>query len=340
MVSIIKEVFRNKFSYDGEIIYCFCPLSSVLLGEFNKISLSCTLGLGCHGGVRIRSDNKVFIYDLNREVLLEDDISIRRSSRDYNILNHVKSVLFAFMKKGYNIKCGFDMVLYKDDAYEYDLIPSMGSLITHLLCICNSFNIGNIEESYIAHFSEKLIKDVDNELYVYLYVLLSSKDSVLILNKSSLEYRHAPFKLIDHSIMFFKSVDTSIYKKRFRSILNSIREYEEHIKRYRNINSIEDLTPYEFKTFEHIVENEFDREVLRYIVCEKKRIKSVYEDLLSMNMNTFLDILSESRYYFKCLFNHVMSGNRAPIFNVEFFKDKECIEGVKTYMDCIRVKVN
>lgn len=347
MLNRIEEAFNNKFGYSEGIVSSFCPLPFVLLGEFNRISLSCTFNIGCCGGIRLRDDDIIRIYDLSYGVVIEDKLSLYSTYMEYTLLNHVKSVLWSLKEKGYSINKGFDMVLFRGEIEDIYLIPPMGSLITHLLCIVNSFNIGSIEASIISHYSEIVLLNIENRLEDYLYVFLSRRDRALILNKVSLEYIYVPFILKSHNIVLYRDKGIVPYKNIFRERLFSIKSPEEYIRRYKNIDSIEDLTPYEFNTFEHILDNEDEREALRYIVCEGYRLKEACDALRSHDIDVFLCILKESRESF----NYLTDGSKGSCdyqnlgfldssFKVSFIKESHHIEGLNVHTDYMRVKIN
>ena len=114
----IRQCFAEKFGNYGDIRSYFAPGRVNLIGEHTDYNgghvFPCALTIGTYMIARKREDQKLRFYSMNFEEIgvIESSLEELTPESESNWTAYPKGVMWTFIRKGYEVKNGFDVVLF------------------------------------------------------------------------------------------------------------------------------------------------------------------------------------------------------------------------------------
>ena len=110
----IRQCFAEKFGDHGDIRSYFAPGRVNLIGEHTDYNgghvFPCALTIGTYMIARKREDQKLRFYSMNFEEIgvIESSLEELTPESESNWTAYPKGVMWTFIRKGYEVKNGFD----------------------------------------------------------------------------------------------------------------------------------------------------------------------------------------------------------------------------------------
>lgn len=114
----VTALFKDIFGERENIRVFFSPGRVNLIGEHTDYNggnvFPCALSFGTYGAISIRNDKVINMYSKNFDKLgiISFNIDELKNEDKDDWANYPKGVLYTLKKHGYEIECGFDMVVY------------------------------------------------------------------------------------------------------------------------------------------------------------------------------------------------------------------------------------
>ncbi|MGB6127685.1 MAG: galactokinase [Psychrilyobacter sp.] len=302
MLKKLINDFKEKFGL-GEIKTFFAPGRVNLIGEHTDYNgghvFPCALSFGTYGVVRPRKDKKLRFYSNNFEEVgvIEVDLeNLVYDERDH-WANYPKGVIKIFKDSGYDLKTGFDMLVFGNipNGAGLSSSASVELLTSVILKELYKIEIEMIEMVKISQKAENEFIGVNCGIMDQFAIGMGKKDRAMLLDCNTLEYIYAPVELGDASIII---ANTNVRRGLADSNYNERREECERalgeLQTVLNIKSLGDLTIEEFEKNKELIKNKIDRKRARHAVYENQRTIEAVEKLECGNIQRFGQLMNES----------------------------------------------
>ena len=202
----MKEKLLKKFAElfgdaDGVKVY-FAPGRVNLIGEHTDYNgghvFPCALTIGTYGAARKRQDNKLHFYSLNfeRAGLLESAADDLGEAKESDWTNYPKGVMWAFAKRGFEMPCGMDMVIFGNipNGSGLSSSASLEVLTGYILRDLYGFDVTNVDLALIGQYAENNYNGMNCGIMDQFASAMGKKDNAIFLDTADLSYEYAPSK--------------------------------------------------------------------------------------------------------------------------------------------------
>ncbi len=208
----MQDKFLEIFGVNFEQEY-FSPGRINLIGEHidynGGMVFPMAINLGTHGFLRMREDKKVRVYSLNFEEIgvVEFDIDTIEYNQKYDWANYVQGVIDVFIKEGYEVGAGFDLLINGTipNGSGLSSSASLEVLIGKLLIDNNSHDIDGSKLALLAQKAENKFIGVNCGIMDQFIIANGTRDGALSINTDSLEFATVRFDLRDNVIVVLNS---------------------------------------------------------------------------------------------------------------------------------------
>ena len=305
---MMKEMLLKKF----EEIYGTCENARVyfapgrvnLIGEHTDYNgghvLPCSLSIGTYVVARKRQDKKLCFYSMNYEDhgVSEGHLGDLKYRRSNGWTNYPIGILWTYLKKGYRIPNGFDLLLYGDIPSGAGLGTSASIGVALGLMIREMFgfdDITNTDIALFAQYTENAFHGIRCGIMDQFASAMGKKNQAIFLDTSDLRYEYAPMNMTDYALII-----TNSHKQRgaFDIKYNERRQDCERalaqLQTVAAIQSLGELTPECYEQLkEMIVEPVLVRRAA-HAVYENQRTIDAIEALKNSDAEKFGKLMVES----------------------------------------------
>ncbi len=303
----IKKALEEKFSelYGNKegIRYFFAPGRVNLIGEHTDYNgghvFPCALSMGSYAAVKKREDKNFRFYSLN----VEGAGVISAGESDFTPLEdkqwaaYLKGVIWAMEKRGLDIPCGLDLVLYGNIPNGSGLSSSaslevlMGSICKELYGLSVSFP----ELALIGQYSENNYNGMNCGIMDQFASAMGKKDHAIFLDTATLQFSYAPIVLKDHCIIISNTnkkhkLIGSAYNDRRNESTAALKALQTKL----NISGLGDLTEEEFEENQYLITDEVQRKRAKHAVYENQRTIKAVNALKNNDIETFGKLMNAS----------------------------------------------
>lgn len=276
-----KEIFGNE----GESKTYFAPGRVNLIGEHTDYNgghvFPCALTIGTYAVARKRKDSRLRFFSMNFEDLgvIESDINDIVYKKEDGWTNYPKGVIWTFLKHGYKIDCGLDILL-NGNIPNGSGLSSSASVEVVIGVILNEmfqFDVDMIKIALMSQYSENNFNGVNSGIMDQFAVAMGKKDHAIFLDTADLSYEYAPILLEDAKIVIASSnkkraLADSKYNERRMECETALKELQALV----NIKSLGELTEEEFEKASHTIKDPVHVKRAKHAVAENQRtIKAV-----------------------------------------------------------------
>ena len=284
----MKETLLKKFeeiygTREGARVY-FAPGRVNLIGEHTDYNgghvLPCALTIGTYVVAKKRSDKKLRFYSMNypNVGVTEGALGDLKYRRSNGWTNYPIGILWTYLKKGYRIPNGFDMLLYGDIPSGAGLGTSASIGVALGLMIREMFEFEDIDNTDIALFgqyAENEFHGINCGIMDQFASAMGKKNMAIFLDTSDLRYEMASMNMDDYALVI-----TNSHKARgaFDAKYNERRhECERALAQLQSIAAIQSLGELTPECYEQI------KEMIVEPVLEKRAAHAVYENQRTMD---------------------------------------------------------
>ncbi len=297
------DKFVEIFGKDGDIRSYFAPGRVNLIGEHTDYNgghvFPCALTIGTYGVARKRNDSKLRFYSMNFERLgvIESDINELVNKQEDNWANYPKGVIWAFKEKGYDVTCGFDMVIFGNIPNGSGLSSSASvEVITGvILKDLFGFDVNMIDIALIGQYSENKFNGVNCGIMDQFAIAMGKKDNAIFLDTADLSYQYAPIKLENAKIVIAcsnkkRGLGDSKYNERRSECESALAKLQEKL----SIKSLGELTEEEFEANKALIGNPVWEKRAKHAVYENQRTIKAVKALQDGDLKLFGELMNAS----------------------------------------------
>ena len=295
--------FKEKFGSEGDIRVYFAPGRVNLIGEHTDYNgghvFPCALSMGNYGVARKRNDKTVRWYNMtypDNGIITADITGL--SPEDNGLwYDYQLGVLWAFMQKGYEIPCGYDMVMISDMPAGAGLsasasIEELAAVIARDLF---SIDVTMSECAVIGQYSENNFNGMKCGIMDQFASAMGKKNNAIFLDTDTLDYEYVPLNLKAEKIVITNSnvkhqLAGSAYNERRRQCEEALKE----LQAVTDIKSLGDLTDDEFDSLSGNIKDPVNRKRAKHAVYENTRTIKAVSALRSGDIEAFGKLMNES----------------------------------------------
>ncbi|MBD5088208.1 MAG: galactokinase [Clostridiales bacterium] len=303
MKEYIVGKFTDIFGDSTNSKVYFAPGRVNLIGEHTDYNgghvFPCALTIGTYAVVRLRSDQRLRFYSLNFEEIgvIESSLDDLKPREEAQWTNYLKGVIWAFKQKGYQIPCGFDILLYGTipNGSGLSSSASVEVLMGYILNDIFELGVSNQDLALIGQFSENSFNGVNCGIMDQFAIAMGKKDCAIFLDTSNLEFQYAKIKLDGFKIIIScsnkkRGLGDSKYNERRRECEEALAQ----IQSVKKVGTLGELSAKEFEEIKDSILSEVNRRRAKHAVYENVRTIQAVEALKNNDLVRFGQLMNES----------------------------------------------
>ena len=212
--------------------------------------------------------------------------------------NYPKGVMWAFREKGYQVDCGFDILLFGNIPNGSGLSSSASVELATGVMLRDMFGhqgLTMIDLSLIGQFAENNFNGVNCGIMDQFAIAMGKKDEAIFLDTSDLSYQYAPLKLQGARIVIAcsnkkRGLGDSKYNERRAECEEALRELQTKL----SINSLGELTEEEFEANKDLIADPVRRRRAKHAVYENQRTVEAVKALQQGDIAAFGQLMNAS----------------------------------------------
>lgn len=303
MKSNIVKIFTEIYGKNDNLRVFFSPGRVNLIGEHTDYNggnvFPCALSFGTYGAISLRNDKTVRMYSDNFKDLGVITFNIDELIHDekHDWANYPKGVIDVLRKYGYNVECGFDMVVFGNIPNGAGL-SSSASLELLMAVMANDlfdFNIDRVDLVKYCQEAENKFVGVNCGIMDQFAIGMGKEDSAILLDCNNLNYSYSKVDLKDEVIIIAntnkrRGLADSKYNERRTECETSLKELQTELK----INSLGELTEEEFENNKYLIKDELRVKRAKHAVYENQRTLKAVKALENNDIKTFGKLMNDS----------------------------------------------
>lgn len=309
----MREKLLKKFeeiygSSEGACIY-FAPGRVNLIGEHTDYNgghvLPCALTIGTYVAAKKRTDKRLRFYSDNyaENGITEGNLGDLRYRRVNGWTNYPIGILWTYIRKGYRIPNGFDMMICGNIPSGAGLGTSASIGVALGLMIREMFgfsDISNIDVALFGQYAENEFHGINCGIMDQFASAMGKKDKAIFLDTSDLSYEYAPMNMNDYTLMITNSRKV---RGAFDAKYNERRlECERALAQLQSVAAIQtlgELTPECFEELKELIVEPVLVKRAKHAVYENQRTIEALRYLKDGNMVEFGCLMLESHLSLK-----------------------------------------
>lgn len=297
------EMFTKVYGDREGIRVFFSPGRVNLIGEHTDYNggnvFPCALSFGTYGAIALRDDKTVRMYSENFKDLgiITFDIDDLKNEEKHDWANYPKGVISVLLNHGYDVKQGFDMVVFGNIPNGAGLSSSaslellMGVMVDKIF----NFNIDRVELVKYCQESENKFIGVNCGIMDQFAIGMGKEDSAILLDCNTLDYSYSKVDLKDEVIIIAntnkrRGLADSKYNERRSECETALSELQIKL----NINSLGELTEEEFENNKYLIKDEVRIKRAKHAVYENQRTLKAVKALEENDIEAFGKLMIES----------------------------------------------
>ena len=299
----IIKMFNEILGENDNLRVFFSPGRVNLIGEHTDYNggnvFPCALSFGTYGAIALRDDKTVRMYSDNFKDLGIISFNIDRLVNDEkdDWANYPKGVIDVLKKHGYNVDCGFDMVVFGNIPNGAGL-SSSASLELLMAVMINDlfkFNVSRIDLVKYCQEAENKFIGVNCGIMDQFAIGMGKENSAILLDCNTLDYSYSKVNLEDKVIIIAntnkrRGLADSKYNERRNECETALKELQSKL----SINSLGELTEEEFENNKDLIKDEIRQKRAKHAVYENQRTKKAVKALEKNDIETFGKLMNDS----------------------------------------------
>lgn len=304
----LLETYQSIFSTDATPRMFFAPGRINLIGEHTDYNgghvFPASISYGTYALATKRDDSVFRFYSVNfsDSGIIECDLSSLAFDKTHDWANYPKGMIHHLLEAGFKIDSGADILFYGDIPNGAGLSSSASiELVTGVL-FQGLFDLP-IERIPMIKLGQKVENNyigVNSGIMDQFAIGMGKKDSAILLDCQTLEYKYAPIKLANHVIMI---INTNKQRTLAGSKYNERRSQCEaalgDLKSELSIESLGDLTVEEFENVKHLIKDPVNMVRAKHAVYENARTLEALSALTNGDLNKFGELMNQSHMSLK-----------------------------------------
>lgn len=299
----LAQTFNEIFKSGAKPRFFFAPGRINLIGEHTDYNgghvFPAAISFGTYAVARQRSDQKLRFYSMNfpGKGIIECELADLSHNPDHDWANFPKGMIYFFIKNGFSIPYGIDILFYGNIPNGAGLSSSASIEMATGVVLEGLFDLEidrlrmiqlgqNVENHYIG---------VNSGIMDQFAIGKGKKDFAILLDCQTLKYSYAPVELMDHEIVIINSnkqrtLAGSKYNERRAQCEQALSDIRTEIE----VSSLGELTREQFEQHKHLIEDDTNRKRAKHVVYENERTLLALKELEKGNITAFGKLMNES----------------------------------------------
>lgn len=326
----VMEEFKKLYGEEGNIRLFHSPGRVNLIGEHIDYNggyvFPCALEFGTYGAVRARKDGKINLSSTNFDLKVNVNLEDLSFKEEHDWANYPKGVIKIMKEAGYKVE-GMDILVSGNIPNGAGLSSSASLELLIAVMVNNLFNEGNIDRVELVKIGQKAENQyvgVNCGIMDQFAIGMGKKDKAILLDCATLKYEYAEADLKDYALVIMntnkrRALNESKYNERRAECDEAL----EILKKYKNIESLCELTSAEFEELKGNLQKENVRNRAEHAVYENERVKEAIKVLNEGDLLAFGKLLTASHNSLKNLYE--VTGEALDAIVEEALKSYGCI---------------
>lgn len=294
-----EELFGDA---EGVKVY-FAPGRVNLIGEHTDYNgghvFPCALTIGTYGAARKRQDNKLHFYSINfeRVGVLESAVGALGEAKESDWTNYPKGVIWAFAKRGFEMPCGMDFVIFGNipNGSGLSSSASLEVLTGFVLRDLYGFDVTNVDLALIGQYAENNYNGMNCGIMDQFASAMGKKDNAIFLDTADLSYEYAPIVLEGAKVVVTNSkVKHSLVNSAYNQRRNECETALSELQNVVDIKGLGDLSEEEFEKYKSAIKDEVRVRRAKHAVYENQRTIRAVEALKKNDIKLFGELMNAS----------------------------------------------
>ena len=300
-ISELKNAFKEAYGVDADAVY-FAPGRVNLIGEHTDYNggfvFPCALSFGTYLLLRKNGEKFVQFRSLNLPEVVKiplDKLTERLENNSW--ANYPLGVFAQFVKRGYNIDQGFDIMIWGNVPNGAGLSSSAALETVTAFALNDQLGtqLGRTELAKIGQKAEHEFALVNCGIMDQFASAQGKKDHAIFLNCDTLDFDLVPVKLEGVKVVISNThsphkLDSGAYNSRVAQCQLAVKQINE----VRPIKYLAELTEEEFKKIESAITDEVAHKRARHVVGEVQRTTDAVKALKEGNLKLFGELMNAS----------------------------------------------
>lgn len=299
-VSELKKAFQTVYGKEAEAVY-FSPGRVNLIGEHTDYNggyvFPCALSFGTYLLLRKNGKKEVNFRSLNQPEAVTVSLDKLTERLENSWVNYPLGVFAQFVKRGYPIDEGFDILIWGDVPNGAGLSSSASLEVVTAYALNDQLgtSLNRTELAKIGQMAEHEFALVNCGIMDQFASAQGKKDRAIFLNCDTLEFELVPVKLEGIKVVISNThsphkLDSGAYNERVAQCQLAVQQ----INAVRPIKYLAELSEEEFKKVEHAITDPVAHKRARHVVGEVQRTQDAVEALKAGDIAAFGKLMNAS----------------------------------------------
>lgn len=298
----MQQLFQEAFQTTKSPKVYFAPGRVNLIGEHTDYNgghvFPCALTIGTYGAIIKRNDRKLRFYSVNFPGIVTSSLDDLVPAQEAGWTNYPKGVMWTFIKRGYTLPCGMDILIYGDIPNGSGLSSSASLEVLTGLMLKDTFGFDTLtmtDLALIGQYSENNFNGMNCGIMDQFASAMGKKDNAIFLDTATLNYTYAPVKLTDARIVITNSkvkhsLVSSAYNDRRRECETALAMLQKVV----DIQTLGDLTEAQFEQYKDAITDPICQKRAKHAVYENQRTIRAVEALQQGDLEEFGRLINAS----------------------------------------------
>ena len=298
----MQQLFQEAFQTTKSPKVYFAPGRVNLIGEHTDYNgghvFPCALTIGTYGAIIKRNDRKLRFYSVNFPGIVTSSLDDLVPAQEAGWTNYPKGVMWTFIKRGYTLPCGMDILIYGDIPNGSGLSSSASLEVLTGLMLKDTFGFDTLtmtDLALISQYSENNFNGMNCGIMDQFASAMGKKDNAIFLDTATLNYTYAPVKLADARIVITNSkvkhsLVSSAYNDRRRECETALAMLQKVV----DIQTLGDLTEAQFEQYKDAITDPICQKRAKHAVYENQRTIRAVEALQQGDLEEFGRLINAS----------------------------------------------
>jgi len=296
----LKSAFKAAYKQDADAVY-FAPGRVNLIGEHTDYNggsvFPCALSFGTYLLIRKNDSKTVKFRSLNQPEIVELGLDQLTTPLDKVWVNYPLGVFAQFIKRGIEIKEGYDILIWGDVPNGAGLSSSASLEVVTAFALNDQLG-SKFSLTVLAQIGQKAEHEfalVNCGIMDQFAAANGAKDHAIYLNCDTLEFELVPVKLEGVKILISNThsphkLDSGAYNQRVAECKLAV----EQLNKVRPLKYLAELTEAEFKSIESAITDPVARKRARHVVGEVQRTSDAVKALKAGDLVKFGKLMNAS----------------------------------------------
>lgn len=299
----LDKNFNEIFYCTNETRFFFAPGRINLIGEHTDYNgghvFPASISLGTYALATKRTDKRLRFYSMNfpDKGIIECELDDLNYNEEHDWANFPKGMIKLMKEDGCDISSGIDILYYGNIPNSAGLSSSASiEMVTGVLLEgLFDFKMKRIDMVKFGQKVENNYMGINSGIMDQFAIGMGKKDHAIHLNTETLDYHYAPIELPNHSIIIIntnksRTLANSKYNERRTQCEKALSDLQTKL----NIDSLGDLSPDEFETHKHLIQDKTNQKRAKHAVYENARTLDALDKLKRNDLVGFGKLMNES----------------------------------------------